>query len=119
MTKEKSVETCLVLSTGLLFLYFVFHLQVCLTVSFIIGIIGVFIKPIAIPISWFWIKLGEMMGFITSKIVLTVVFFVFLLPISAFYRIVKKDTFGLKNNKGSYWKDRQKKFIPNDLDNIW
>jgi hypothetical protein len=119
MTKEKSVETCLVISTGLLLIYFVLHQQVFLTIAFIIGAIGIFIKPLAIPISWLWIKLGEMMGFVTSKVVLTVVFFIFLLPIAAFYRIAKKDTLNLKNTSSSYWKERQKKFIAKDLDNIW
>jgi hypothetical protein len=119
MTKEKSVETSLVLSTGLLLFYIVLHLKVFLIAAFLIGIIGIFIKPLAVPIAWLWIKLGDLMGYVTSKIILTVIFFILLFPISLLYRILKKDTFGLKNSRSTYWKERQTKFTAKDLENIW
>jgi hypothetical protein len=119
MIKEKTTETCLVLSTGFILLYLIFRLEVFLIASFVIGIIGVFIKPLANPITWFWLKLGEMMGFVISKVILTIVFFIFLLPIATLYRIVKKDTLDLKNSKVSMWKDQNRKFATKDLENIW
>jgi hypothetical protein len=119
MTKDKSVETCLVLSTGFLLLFFLLHLKVFLFVAFGIGIIGIFIKPLAVPLAWLWIKLGEVMGFISSKVILSVVFFVFLMPISAMYRIAKKDVFGLKNTRDSFWINRNRKYDPSDLKNSW
>jgi hypothetical protein len=119
MTKEKAVETCLVISTGLLVLYFVLHMKVFIPLAVLIGAIGIFIKPLAVLIATLWIKLGELMGFISSKIILTVAFFVFLLPIATLYRLIKKDALGLKNTKASYWTNRQVNFSPKDLDNIW
>ena len=54
-----------------------------------------------------WIKLGEFLGWINSKVILTFIFFLILFPISLFMRIFGYDPLRLKNsNKSSY---RQKK----------
>ena len=54
-----------------------------------------------------WIKLGEFLGWLNSKVILTFIFFLILFPISLFMRIFGYDPLRLKNsNKSSY---RQKK----------
>lgn len=119
MKKDKTTETCLVISTGLIFLYFVFNVKALLAVAFLIGVTGVFIKPLAHLISWLWLKLGDILGYVVSKIILTVIYFIFLFPIAILYRAFKKDPLKLKRKHSSYWTAREYKYLAGDMENPW
>jgi hypothetical protein len=119
MKKENALETCLIITTGFLLLFYVFEIKAFLLVAFISGIIGIFIRPLALKIAWLWQKLGDLMGLAVSKIVLSLIFFVFLLPISLIYRLIKKDPMMLRNKHDSYWITRNYKYGGKDLENIW
>ena len=119
MKNEKTTETSLVLATGLLLLFYIFELKVFILLAFIIGIIGIFIKPLANLISRLWLKLGELMGWVVSKIVLSIIYFLFLLPLSLIYRLVKKDPLKLKKKDSSCWTTRNHKYTSKDLENVW
>ena len=62
--------------------FYIFQIKLLLAVAFFIGITGIFIKPLAHIISWLWLKLGDLLGFVVSKIVLSLIYFFFLLPIA-------------------------------------
>lgn len=117
--KEKTTETCLVISTGLLLLYYIFQVKILLAVAFLIGITGIFIKPLAHLISWSWLKLGDLLGYVVSKIVLSVIYFIFLFPIAILYRAFKKDPLKLKKKHNTYWTTRDYKYIAKDMENPW
>lgn len=119
MKKEKAKETCLVITTGFLLLYYIFQVNILLLVAFITGIIGIFINPLALKITWLWHKLGDIMGFVISKMVLATIFFTFLLPIALIYRLIKRDTLMLKKKYRSYWTIRNYKYDKKDLENVW
>jgi uncharacterized membrane protein len=119
MNREKSVETCLIISTGFLFLYFVLHIKVFILVSFLVGLAGIFIKPAASLLAWAWFKLGDYMGVIVSKLMLTIVYIFILLPLAFFYRLAKKDPLQLKKQTNTYWKIRNHKYTRGDLERIW
>ena len=119
MNKEKALETCLVITTGFLLLYFVFDVRILLIIAFAAGFTGIFIKPLALIIARLWQKLGDITGFIVSKIILATVFFVFLLPIALIYRLIKKDILMLKKKYNSYWTIRNYKYTKKDMDNVW
>ncbi len=119
MDKKKAVETCLVITTGFILLYFIFQVKILLIVAFVTGLTGIFIRPLALKIAWLWHKLGDMMGFFVSKLVLSIVFFIILLPISLIYRLIKKDTLLLKNKYISYWIIRNYKYAKKDMENVW
>ncbi len=119
MKKEKALETCLVITTGFLLLYFVFQVKILLIIAFITGFTGIFIKPLAKLIAWLWHKMGDLMGLVISKIVLAVIFFFFLLPVALVYRLIKKDTLMLKNKYNSFWTIRNYKYSKKDMENVW
>jgi hypothetical protein len=119
MNKEKALETCLVITTGFLLLYFIFQVKILLFVAFITGLTGIFIRPLALKIAWLWNKLGDMMGFLVSKMVLTIVFFIILFPIALIYRLIKRDTLMLKDKYNSYWIIRNYKYAKKDMENVW
>jgi hypothetical protein len=119
MKKEKTLEAILVIVTGFLLLFLIYEKQWMLYVSLIVGIIGIIIKPLASIIAKGWMKLGELMGYIVSKVVLGTLFFIFLVPIAFFYNIFNKDTLQLKRTEKSLWKVRDHHFVSDDLKNSW
>ena len=123
LTREKELETILTICVGLVIAYFATKLQHrwLLTLSVLLGLVGMFSKFLTTKIAWAWMKLSEIMGAVTSKIILSAVFFLFLFPISLLQKIFsKKDNLQLKKTTGpSYYFVRNHKFEAKDLENSW
>jgi hypothetical protein len=83
--------------------------------SFIIAIIFftiTFLKPLLFkPINKIWIKFGEILGLIIAPIIMALIYFIILTPISLIVRVFGKDLLGLKFSKkqDTYWIKRKKK----------
>ena len=73
-------------------------------------ILGLLNSKILTPFNKAWIKLGEFLGLIIAPVIMAMVYFVFLTPISFLVRIFGKDLLNIKFNKKkeSYWIDRKK-----------
>jgi len=73
-------------------------------------ILGLLNSKILTPFNKAWIKLGEFLGLIIAPVIMAIVYFVFLTPISFLVRIFGKDLLNIKFNKKkeSYWIDRKK-----------
>ncbi len=70
-----------------------------------------FLKPSLFkPFNNAWIKLGELLGRIIAPIVMAIVYFLILTPISLLVRLFGKDLIGMKfsNEIKSYWIKREK-----------
>ena len=79
-------------------------------ISTIFLILGAFNSKILSPLNNLWIKFGELLGRIVAPIVMALVYFVILTPISLLVRIFGKDLLGLKflKKQNSYWIKRNK-----------
>ena len=66
-----------------------------------------------------WLKLGEGMGYVMSKVILGTVFFVLVSPLSMLYRLFNKNHLKLKKSNGSYYVQRDHLFQKKDLENTW
>ncbi len=66
-------------------------------------IVILLIAPILIfPFTFLWLNLSNILGKIMSKVILTIIFFVFVLPVSLIRKGMGKDTLKLKKfKKGS------------------
>lgn len=65
-------------------------------------------------------KLAEAMGFVMSKIILSVLFFLVLVPVALLARLKRKDPLMLKKRtKGSYFIERNHTYTPDDLSRAW
>ena len=73
-------------------------------------ILGLINSKLLSPLNKSWIKLGEILGIIIAPIVMALVYFVILTPISLIVRLFGKDLLGLKflKNKETYWIKRKK-----------
>ena len=81
-----------------------------ITASLIFLILGLINSKLLSPLNKSWIKLGEILGIIIAPIVMALVYFVVLTPISIIVRIFGKDLLGLKflKEKETYWIKRKK-----------
>ena len=82
---------------------------ILISLSLIFLIITIF-KPILFDkISNIWIKFGELLGMFISPLVMALIFFLFLTPLSLILRIMRKDLLNTKFSKQkSYWIKREK-----------
>ena len=78
-------------------------------ISAIFLTLGVFNSKILTPFNKSWIKLGELLGKIIAPIIMGVIYFFILTPISLLVRLFGKDLLNLKKNKDqTYWIKRDK-----------
>ena len=87
-----------------------------LTASIIFLILGVINSKLLSPLNKAWIKFGEILGLIIAPIVMGIVYFVILTPVSLIVRLFGKDLLGVKFLKGkeTYWIKRNKKLTSMD-----
>jgi hypothetical protein len=113
-------KTILVIVIGLTALAWIFKIPYLTEIAFWIGVIAVFIPPAAKAIEWFWLKLALGLGWINSRILLSIIYFVFLMPIALLSRFFTKDPLMLKaKNSASLYANRNHRYSKKDLENIW
>lgn len=117
--KKERIKAQLVIVTGLLLLYFIFRKIFFLYSSLVFGLVFLFIPLIGSWIIWIWFQLAEFLGWINSRILLTLVYFVFLVPISLLFRTFNKNPLALTNTDSSMYVDRNHTYTSKDLENIW
>jgi|TARA_B100000795_G_scaffold267794_1_gene253380 hypothetical protein len=75
-----------------------------LIISLIFLILGIINSNILTPLNKVWFKFGILLGSFVSPIVMGVVFFLVVTPISLLMKLFGKDVLNLKrNNSKSYW----------------
>ena len=81
-----------------------------LSISLIFLLLGLLNSKILSPLNTIWIKFGEILGKIVAPIVMAVIYFVILTPISLLVRIFGKDLLDIKfkDNLKTYWIKRKK-----------
>ena len=80
-------------------------------ISLIFFILGIINSSLLTPLNRLWVKFGEILGLIIAPIVMAIVYFIILTPISLIVRLFGKDLLGInfKKNLNSYWIERKKK----------
>ena len=80
-------------------------------IALIFLVLGLINSKVLTPLNLIWVKFGELLGKIIAPIVMALVYFVVLTPISLILRLIKKDILKLKilKNIDSYWIKRKKK----------
>ena len=81
-----------------------------ISIAVIFLILGLANSKILSPLNKAWIKLGEILGRIIAPIVMALIYFLILTPISLLVRLFGKDLIGMKfsNDIKSYWIKRKK-----------
>ena len=79
-------------------------------ISIIFLILGLLNSKLLSPLNSFWIKFGELLGKIIAPVIMAIIYFLILTPISLIVRLFGKDLLGLKFSKQlkTYWIKRKK-----------
>ncbi len=119
MKKDTTNTTILVIVLGLLVLSYLFKAPVLIHIATGIGVVSLLVPKIGQWIEWAWMKLAEVLGWINTRILLGIVFFIILFPISVLYRLVSRDSLKLKRGQGSVFFSRDHTYTSKDFENIW
>jgi hypothetical protein len=120
MIREKQLETILVVSTALLLFFLIFDIYWLLYTAFALSVLGLISRTFA---KWFnraWLGLSEALGFVMSRVILTLLYFLILTPVALLYRRFNRDPLQLNRTRsGSYYKERHHVYTKKDLENTW
>ncbi|WP_128543022.1 hypothetical protein [Larkinella soli] len=120
MSALDRVKAQLVIVTGLLVLYFIFKSVYWLYAAAAVGVLSLMIPAVGNGIVWVWFKIAEVLGTINGKIILTILFWVFLFPIALLYRLTAKNPMSVKRNNGaSLYHERNHTYTKEDLEQTW
>ena len=117
--KAKSLETILVLVGALIVTYWITQKKIFLLLALILIVIAISSSFLTGKISVAWLKFSEIIGSVMSKIILSIIYYIFLVPIALLFQLSKKDYLSLKRKKDSYYINRGHTYSPKDLENIW
>ena len=80
-----------------------------ISIALIFLTLGILNSKLLSPLNKIWIKFGEILGKIIAPIVMAIVYFLVLTPISLFVRLFGKDLIGNNFNasKKTYWIKRK------------
>jgi hypothetical protein len=118
---SSELETLGVLSAFFLLLNVVSHRQIYVYVALGLLVVALFIKPLAKIISRAWMKFAEILGTFNSKLVLSLVFFLFLTPLALLYRVFNKNPLNLKpgQKETSLFVARDHTYSKADFEKMW
>jgi hypothetical protein len=122
--KKDNTTSILVISTGFLILSIIFFKHpkvsaILLTISIASGITHLVSPTLSNYIVIGWNKLAHVLGWINTRILLTLVYYLFLFPISIFYKFSNKNPLQRKNPDRTLFIERNHQYCKKDLENIW
>ena len=80
-----------------------------LIISVIFLILGLINSKLLTPLNKSWIKIGEILGLVVSPIIMALIYFIVLTPLSIILKLAGKDLLNIKFSKiDSYWIKREK-----------
>ena len=118
--KSASPKTIISLSLLLLILFIIYDWKWTVYGSVILLMVGLFSDYLSDKISIAWLKIMHVWSVIISTILLTIVFYLVLFPISRLSKLfLKKDSLRLKNNFSSMFVKTNKVFSKESFEKIW
>jgi hypothetical protein len=130
MKKEDKIQAILVIVLGFLVMYLViskpyFIFEWLKKTYFLYASVGIGVVALVFPVvgDWIlkgWFKIGEVLGFINTRILLSAIFFLFLTPFAFLQKLFSNpNSLSLKNKDESVYHTRNHEYKPDDFENIW
>jgi hypothetical protein len=117
--KEKHIDTALVFSVLGTILFLIYGNNYFLAASLGFGCIGLFIPRLSRVIHRCWMFIGEKIGYVMNRVILSIVFFIFLLPVALLSKLFRKSSFTKKPNAQSHFVVRNHTYSAADLEDPW
>lgn len=95
-TKKEHSDSGLAFLLITILVYFRYRQHFIINIA-LIELLAVMILPaLFYPFTLFWMNLSEILGKLMSKVILTVIFFLFVCPVAVFRRLLGRDPLKLK-----------------------
>lgn len=118
--KNNPIKTVLTISIGFGIIFLLSDLRWCIYTSLTIGILGLSSNKIAEFIDFLWMKLAKVLSYIIPNILLSVIFYVFLFPLSILSRTFgNKDPLQLKGKNTTLWINTSNQNDTNTFEKMW
>jgi hypothetical protein len=119
-TGYKTIETMLVLAMACLVAYVLWHAKTALYLSLGFGLVGILSPWASRHIARLWMGLTRVLGRISNAVLLSVVYWLVVVPVALFRRMRKKDKLTYFDpTAGSNFNSRDHLFIKEDLEKTW
>ncbi len=120
MKEQDIYKNILVIVTGFILFSIIFDLELLILIALGIGVASIFVPKLGALVNWIWMKLALGLGWFNSRVLLSVIFYVFLFPIAMLFRVFKSNPLMLKSDKlNSFYTTRNHRYEKRDLENIW
>ena len=120
ISKKQATDTGMAFVLILLLIGFFTQNDLYYKLSIPVLIIAMTFPMIYYPLAVIWLGFSQLLGAIVSKIVLTIIYIVVVLPMGLFRRLLGKDSLQLSNfkkDKSSVMKSRNHDFLSKDIEN--
>jgi len=119
--RAKDLETVAILAAACLLLFGLTAHKWLVLLAFALLSGALLSDTFASAVSDGWLRLGKFIGGISNRVILSLVFYLFLTPLAFLYRLFNKNALSLKRSPGaaSYFKTRVHSFSAQDLRDPW
>jgi len=117
-TRKEHTESGLALILILLIVFLIWHAGVCIKLAVAIALLVMIIPATVYPFTFLWLNISDFLGKIISKILLAVIFGLFVIPVGLFRKMAGKDNLKLKlfkKSEESVFTNREHEYIKEDL----
>ena len=113
-------KSILAITVGFLIIFLIFKFIWALYTSLIIGSIGLLSEKISAFIEFIWLKISQILGIFLPNIILSLVYFLVLVPISFLRKIFNKSSLEILNKKeDSNFLNSSRLFNKKSFENPW
>ena len=90
--------------------------QIFLTVGTILFVLGILVPAVLKPIYWIWMIFATILGWIMTRVILSLLFYIIITPIGLILRFFGKQFLELRwdKSKESYWNFRTNEHLQNE-----
>ncbi len=122
VSKKQTIEFALVAILVALFLSLYFKTNTGVKVAFVITVVAILVPVIFYPFALIWFGLSNILGAISSRVLMTIIFFVLVAPIGLIRKLFEKDNLKInqfKKGSQSVMENRNHLYKESDITNTF
>lgn len=83
--------------------------QVPLYIGAPLVVLGTILPVVLKPVYYFWMSLAAVLGFVMTRVILTIFFFLVITPVGLFFKIIGRDALRRKLDRSAptYWEEKE------------
>ena len=118
MTRKERIDLAVMVG-GFCLIGYAINVYLMIWIALGVGAVSFLIPWVGKKVVAGWMLFSQAIGYVMSRVLLTIVFFLVLFPVALIYRISNKDSLDMKSGKGPIFKTRNHTYTAADLENPW